>query len=133
MRPGLWRHHRESHNNVPHRRRRTLVAFGHADGAEHGGYFRFLLGRPGLRRQASTWNQLSGVSRGIITVIVSVSPRSAHQAPPLVLVSTAGRPPMVVFGFGGWTVGGPPDQDSPRRQPARQVVAGLRSLRRGWS
>ena len=133
MRPGLWHYHREPHDTVPHRRRRTLVAFGHADGAEHGGYFRFLLGRPGLRRQASTWNQLSGVSRGIITVIVSVSPRSAHQAPPLVLVSTAGRPPMVVFGFGGWTVGGPPDHDFPGRQPTRRVVAGPPSLRRGWS
>ena len=62
-------------------------------------------GRPGPRRQASIWYQLPVTARGILTVIASVPASVAHQ-PPLVLVSTALRPAMVVFGFvgihGGW-------------------------------
>src|ERR1700683_1680814 len=56
-------------------------------------------GRLGALRQACIWYKLSGVSRGIVTVMVSVPPRDAHQ-PPLVLVSRAGRPPMVASGLG---------------------------------
>jgi hypothetical protein len=49
---------------------------------------------------------LSGVLRGIMTVIVSVPPGGAHQASAPVLVSTARWPLMVVFGFGTWKGGG---------------------------
>ncbi len=45
--------------------------------------------RLGTLRQASIWYQLPGVSRGTMTVMVSVPPREAHQ-PPLILVSRAG-------------------------------------------
>ena len=41
-----------------------------------------------------------------MTVIVSVPPSVAHQ-PPLVVVSTAARPPTVVFGFGMGQAGKP--------------------------
>src|SRR5689334_23536137 len=56
-------------------------------------------GRPGARRQASIWYQVPGVARGMMTVMVSVAPSGAHQ-PPLVLISTALRPAMVVLAFG---------------------------------
>ena len=85
-------------------------------------------GRPGPRRQASIWYHLPGPARGIITVIVSVPPRTAHQ-PPRVLLSTAPRPATVVVAFGirqfGRPIGVPPDEDSPGRQDADRVGAGL--------
>ena len=56
-------------------------------------------GRPGACRQASIWYQVPGVAREMMTVMVSVARIGAHQ-PPLVLISVALRPAMVVFGFG---------------------------------
>jgi len=53
-------------------------------------------GRLGTLRQAFSPYQLSGWSRGIMTEMVSVPPREAHQ-PALVLASRAGRPAMVAF------------------------------------
>ncbi len=55
-------------------------------------------GRLGALRQASISYKLSGMSRGIVTVMVSVPPRDAHQ-PPLVLVSRAGQAAAVAFGL----------------------------------
>src|ERR1700722_19438324 len=73
-------------------------------------------GRLGGRGQASIWYQLSGVSRGIRIVMVSVAPRDAHQAP-LVLVCTAGRPAMVVCGLGRWKLGKPAAAQGTRTPP----------------
>src|SRR5579859_7422032 len=55
--------------------------------------------------------------------MVSVPPRDAHQ-PPLVLVSTAGRPAMVAFGFGRCQLGKPCEVHSTSTSPGARVSTG---------
>ena len=79
--------------------------------------------RPGARRQAFISYQLSGAFRGMMTVIVSVPRRVAHQ-PPLVLVSLALRPAMVVFAWGRGGDGKPSALQLTRTPPAGSAVTG---------